>query len=79
MGWGFNRILGWLYATPNSHESMAQMKIGLYVSINGTSQDTFICEIDEEKLEEMMVEHIESDHPELAPLDDDTLMIVPIL
>jgi len=79
MGWGFNRILVWIHAFHSPSISMAQMKIGLYVSINGTSQDTFICEIDEEKLEEMMVEHIESDHPELAPLDDDTLMIVPIL
>ena len=53
------------------------MKIDLYVSINSTSQDTFICEIDEERLEEIMLEYIERMHPELMPLDDDQLIIVP--
>ena len=53
------------------------MKIDLYVSINSTSQDTFICEIDEERLEEIMLEYIERMHPELMPLDDDELIIVP--
>lgn len=53
------------------------MMISLYVSINGTSNDTLICEIDGEKVEEMMVDYIQENHPELQPLDDDVLIIVP--
>lgn len=53
------------------------MVINLYVSINGTSNDTFICEIDGEKVEEMMMAYIEENHPELQPMNDDVLLIVP--
>ena len=57
-----------------SHESMV---IKLFVSVNGTSKYAPICEIDAEKVEDMMREHIEDNHPELQPLDDDHLLIVP--
>jgi uncharacterized protein YqfB (UPF0267 family) len=53
------------------------MVINLYVSINGTSNDTFICEIDGEKVEQMMMDYIEENHPELQPMNDDVLLIVP--
>jgi len=53
------------------------MIINLYVSVNGTSDFAPICEIDAEKVEEMMMEYIEENHPELQPLDDDILLIVP--
>lgn len=53
------------------------MKINLYVSVNGTSNYAPICEIDAEKVEDMMMEYIEENHPELQPLDDDILLIVP--
>ena len=71
------RILGWVFAFYYPSNAMAQMMISLYVSINGTSNDTLICEIDGEKVEEMMVNYIEENHPELQPLDDDVLIIVP--
>lgn len=53
------------------------MVLRLYVSLNGTSNDTFICEIDGEKVEEMMMEYIEENHPELQPMNDDVLIVVP--
>lgn len=56
---------------------MACMVLRLYVSLNGTSNDTFICEIDGEKVEEMMMEYIEENHPELQPMNDDVLIVVP--
>ena len=53
------------------------MVIKLFVSVNGTSKYATICEIDAEKVEEMMREYIEDNHPDLQPLDDDHLIIVP--
>ena len=53
------------------------MVIKLFVSVNGKSKYAPICEIDAEKVEDMMRDYIEDNHPELQPLDDDHLLIVP--
>jgi len=53
------------------------MIIKLFVSVNGTSNYAPICKIDAERVEEMMMEYIQDNHPELLPLDDDILLIVP--
>ncbi len=64
-------------ASSNKSNLSISMKINLYVSVNGTSNYAPICEIDAEKVEDMMMEYIEENHPELQPLDDDILLIVP--